>query len=142
MKIKGIKGEFLSTEEILLLHDKIIQESKVKDDYGYIDNTGALFEGAVNSIFAGFGGYEAYPTIEEKACRLCFNIISCHCFKNANKRTGLMAMILTYKMNGMTLKLSQNELFEIINTIGEHADDEIYQSFCEKIISNSMSHHK
>lgn len=64
MKIDGINGDFLSTKEIELLHNKIIENSEVKDDIGYIDNTGALFEGAVNSIFAGFGGYEAYPSVE------------------------------------------------------------------------------
>ena len=135
MKIEGYEGEYLSEEDILLLHDKIIAASEVQDDEGFIDVDGSLFRGAVNSIFAGFGGWEAYPSIEEKACRLCFNIISSHCFRNANKRTGLMSMILTYQMNNMNVNLTEDELFEAITTIGEHANEEIWENFINQIIS-------
>ena len=135
MKIEGYEGEYLSEEDILLLHDKIIAASEVQDDEGFIDVDGALFRGAVNSIFAGFGGWEAYPSIEEKACRLCFNIISSHCFRNANKRTGLMSMILTYQVNNMNVNLTEDELFEAITTIGEHANEEIWENFKNQIIS-------
>ena len=55
----------------------------------FVDKTGDLFDGAINAMFRGFGGYDLYPSIIEKACILCFNIISFHCFSNANKRTGI-----------------------------------------------------
>ena len=139
MKIPGIEGDYLTTEEILLIHEKIILESEAKDDRGYIDNTGDLFEGAVNSIFAGFGGYEAYPSVEEKICRLCFNIISSHCFKNANKRTGVMSLITSFEMNGIELLTSLNELYEAVTKIGEHASEEIYEEFKNKIIQNTRT---
>lgn len=120
MKVENVEGEFLSIEDIIKTHDKIIEESEFNDKTGFIDGTGKLLEGAVFSVFAGFGGIQAYPTIEEKAARLCFNIISSHCFNNANKRTGLMVMLETLEMNGRNACFNQEELYEQITGIGEH----------------------
>lgn len=123
MKIDGIDGEYLSIEDIIKTHDKIIEQSTVDDKNGFIDGTGKLLESAVFSVFAGFGGFELYPTIEEKAARLCFNIISSHCFNNANKRTALMVMLETLEMNGKNAEFDQEELYSQIVDIGKHEGD-------------------
>lgn len=136
MKIEGYIGDFLSEEDILLIHDRLAAASEDNEELGFIDNTGALFQGAVNSIFASFFGQDAYPTIEEKACRLGYNIVTTHCFKNVNKRTGLMAMIMTYQMNGMEIDLSEEELFEAITTIASSGDEQRWEYFKSKIIGN------
>ena len=136
MKIEGYVGDFLSEEDILLIHDRLAAASEDNEELGFIDNTGALFQGAVNSIFASFFGQDAYPTIEEKACRLGYNIVTTHCFKNVNKRTGLMAMIMTYQMNGMEIDLSEEELFEAITTIASNGDEQSWEYFKSKIIGN------
>ena len=52
MKIEGYIGDFLSEEDILLIHDRLAAASEDNEELGFIDNTGALFQGAVNSIFA------------------------------------------------------------------------------------------
>lgn len=136
MKIEGYVGDFLSEEDILLIHDKLAAASEDNEELGFIDNTGALFQGAVNSIFSSFFGQDAYPTIEEKACRLGYNIVTTHCFKNVNKRTGLMAMIMTYQINGMEINLSEEELFEAITTIASNGDEQRWEYFKSKIIGN------
>lgn len=136
MKMDGYDGEFLSEEDILLIHDKLAAASEDNETLGFIDNTGALFQGAVNSIFASFFGQDIYPTIEEKACRLGYNIVTTHCFKNVNKRTGLMAMIMTYQINGMEISLSDEELFEAITTIAGNNDEQTWDYFKLKIIGN------
>ncbi len=118
MKIQNIDGEFLSEEDIIELHDRLIDESEFNDEKGFIDNTGALFDSAYNSMFAGFGPYEKYPEIEDKAARLCYAIISSHCFKNANKRTGMMSMLLTLRLNNRNSVFEEEELFEMITGIG------------------------
>ena len=84
MKIDGYEGEFLSFEDLTHLNEAIIEASELNDPVGYIDQTGALLDNACNGILAGFMGVEAYPTIIEKAVRLCYNIISSHVFLNAN----------------------------------------------------------
>ncbi len=134
MKMEGYAGEFLSEEDIIHIHDKLAAASEDNEDLGFIDETGDLFKGAVNSIYASFFGEDAYPTIEEKACRLCYNIICSHCFKNVNKRTGLMSMIMTYQINGMSVNLSQEVLFNLITGIASGELD--YESFKASIIEN------
>ena len=136
MKIEGYIGDFLSEEDIIHIHDELAAASEDNEDLGFIDNTGALFQGAVNSIFASFFGQDAYPSIEEKACRLCYNIIASHCFKNVNKRTGLMAMIMTYQMNGMEIKLNEEELYEALTEIASNGDEQNWENFRDRIISN------
>lgn len=136
MKIDGYDGEFLSEEDIILIHDRIAEASEDDEDLGFIDNTGDLFQGAVNSIFASFFGQDNYPTIEEKACRLGYNIVTTHCFKNVNKRTGLMAMIMTLQMNGMDIDLSEEELYDAITTIACDGGEERWEYFKSTIIKN------
>ncbi len=142
MRIDGYTGEYLSEEEILHIHYKLAEASEDTEDIGFIDNTGSLFKGAVNSIFASFFGEDAYPTIEEKACRLCFNIVSSHCFKNVNKRTGLMAMIMTYQTNGIEVTLNEDELFEALTSITNSESDENWETFKSKIVNNLSKKNK
>lgn len=40
-----------------------------------------------------------HPTVEEKAARLCFGLISNHAFVDGNKRIGVWAMPVTLEMN-------------------------------------------
>ena len=118
MKMEGIEGEFLTPQDIIEIHDAIIDDSELNDEKGFIDVDGSLFEGAVYSIFAGFAGYDVYPSIEEKAARLCYNLITGHTFLNANKRTAMMSMLMTLEINGKNNKYDQNALFDVINGIG------------------------
>ena len=50
MKKEGYDGVFLSPEDIIVLHDMIIDESEFNDDKGFIDGTGALFENAYYAV--------------------------------------------------------------------------------------------
>ena len=67
MSSKDIDDNYVNNN---IKQDELARASEDNEDLGFIDNTGALFQGAVNSIFASFFGQDAYPTIEEKACRL------------------------------------------------------------------------
>ena len=138
MKREGYEGEFLSEEEIIRIHDRLAEESDDNEDFGFIDVTGDLFRGSVNSIFGSFFGQDVYPSVSEKACRLAFNIITAHCFKNVNKRTGLMAMILTFEMNGLKINLTEDELFEAITEIAKKGNEESWEVFKERIIGSAV----
>lgn len=136
MQVVGYEGEYLSKEDILLLHEKIIKNSESKDSEGFIDQTGALFDSAVNGIFSSFFGVDAYPTIEEKAARLCYNIITSHVFCNANKRTGMLSMIQLLDLNEMPLKYTNDEMFEVITRVGsgECTYEELHKFVSDRII--------
>lgn len=138
MKKEGYDGVFLSPEDIIVLHDMIIDESEFNDDKGFIDGTGALFENAYYAIFAAFGDVEFYPTIVEKACRLCYNIISSHVFANANKRTGLMVLLQMLDLNNIEFKYTQDEMYEMVVGIASRTCD--YEHLLEFVKSRLVNY--
>ena len=88
-----------------------------------------MLESAVASSEAGFGGYEKYPTIEEKAARLCFSLISNHAFIDGNKRIGIFVMLVTLELNDIKLNFTQSELIDLGLGVASHKYDydDIYE---------------
>jgi len=52
----------------------------------------SLAEAALAAPFAGFGTYEAFPAVQEKAAIYCSRIVAYHPLPNGNKRTGYDVM--------------------------------------------------
>ena len=100
----------LTTDDIIRLHKGIIAETG--GDSG-IREVG-MIDSAVNSIYGGFGGHELYPTLEEKAARLCYGLTTNHGFVDGNKRVGTVAMLVTLKINGINMAYSGKELTTLI----------------------------
>lgn len=96
-------------ERALLIHQLIIKESGGNDFY--VDEK--RLESAIFSVFATFEDKDLYPTKEEKAARLCFNIITDHTFTEGNKRIGLHMMLLFLKSEGINVVYDENELVEL-----------------------------
>lgn len=44
------------------------------------------FRASIGDIYAGFGGQDAYPTVEEKAANLLYFMVKNHSFLDGNKR--------------------------------------------------------
>ena len=99
----------LTVEEILMLHDKLIRATGGLP--GLRDR--GLLESAVFSMNAGFEDVEQYPTVEEKAARLGYALISNHAFADGNKRVGVLAMLMTLRLNGVGLRYTQQELIDL-----------------------------
>lgn len=100
----------LSKEQILMLHTQLIQQTGGSDgvrDYNLLDS-------ALENPFQSFGGEELYPTIQAKAARLGYGLIKNHCMIDGNKRIGTHAMLVFLALNGIELKYTQKELYEII----------------------------
>ena len=72
----------LSKEQILFMHKQLIDETGGLD--GVRDE--ALLDSAINAPFQKFGGDDLFPTVQQKAARLCFGIIKNHAFIDGNKR--------------------------------------------------------
>lgn len=133
MKIDGYDGEFLSFDDLTHLNQIIIENSELNDPVGYIDQTGALLDNACNGILASFAGMDAYPSILEKAVRLCYNIITTHVFLNANKRTGTISMLMMLDFNDIKLDYSQEEMSEVVSAVAEHTMS--YEDFLDYVKS-------
>lgn len=84
-------------EKILLLHQVMAQATG--GSIGVRDE--GLLESALEAAFSGFGGVEFYPTKEEKAARLGYNLISNHAFADGNKRIGMYVMLTFLEVNGI-----------------------------------------
>ena len=95
-----------TVEEVLLLHEKLL--AATGGSPGLRDR--GLLESAVWSVDAAFGEVEQYPSVEEKAARLAFALVTNHAFVDGNKRVGMLAMLVTLELNGITLRYAQEEL--------------------------------
>lgn len=99
----------LTVEEVLMLHDKLLAATGGLP--GLRDR--GLLESAVLGINASFEDVERYPTVEEKAARLCYALANNHAFVDGNKRIGILAMLMTLRLNGVVLQYTQRELIDL-----------------------------
>ena len=100
----------LSKRQVLLLHEQLVAETGgsagVRDE--------GLLESALSAPFQGFGGVDAYPSIQQKAARLGYGLVKNHPFVDGNKRIGAHAMLVFLALNGIELEYTQRELTDII----------------------------
>ena len=100
----------LSKSQVLLIHDQLITETG--GSYGLRDE--GMLDSALNPPFQTFGGEDMYPSLQQKATRLCFGLVKNHPFIDGNKRIGAHAMLVFLALNGIELQYSQTELSDII----------------------------
>ena len=73
-----------------------------------------LLDSALNAPFQTFGEEDVYPSLQQKAARLCFGLVKNHPFVDGNKRIGAHAMLVFLALNGVELQHSQTELSDVI----------------------------
>ena len=100
----------LSKSQILLLHEQLVEatggSSGLRDE--------GMLDSALNAPFQTFGGEDVYPSIQQKAARLCFSLVKNHPFVDGNKRIGAHAMLVFLALNGIKLEYTQPELSDVI----------------------------
>ena len=105
--------KILTKKQILLLHNELISEfggiAGIRDE--------GLLDSAINAPFQSFDGEDFYPTLLEKASRLCYGIISNHPFLDGNKRTGTHVMLVFLNINGVYLNYDDIDLINIILSV-------------------------
>ena len=83
-----------------------------------IHNMG-LLESAISTPFQTFGGQDLYPSIIDKAARLCYGLAKNHPFRDGNKRSAVHSMLVFLYINGIELKYTQLELEEMIIAVAD-----------------------
>lgn len=122
----------LSKQQILLSHSQLISETGGSDGLRDV----GLLESAINSPFQQFGNEDLYPTIQQKATRLCFGLVNNHQFIDGNKRIGAHVMLVFLALNGIELEYTQ---YELSSTILKLASNEIsYQQLTRWIINHQI----
>lgn len=79
----------LNMQQVLLLHEELIQETG--GIYGFRDEN--LLETALTAPFQTFNDQPLYPSLQQKAVRLCYGIVMNHPFLDGNKRIGAHVML-------------------------------------------------
>ena len=100
----------LTARQVRLLHRELVRETGGED--GLRDE--GLLDSALNAPFATFDGMDVYPSLQQKAARLCFGLVRNHAFVDGNKRIGAHVMLVFLALNGIELNYTQEELIRII----------------------------
>ena len=103
----------LTKNQILLLHKQLINH--YGGTHGIRDE--ALLNSAISAPGQTFDGKDLYPTVQDKAVRLCYGLIQNHPFYDGNKRIGALALLITLDLNHITLTATNTELTDIILSV-------------------------
>lgn len=120
----------LTPAQVRKLHEELITETGGLD--GVRDE--GLLDSALSLPFQTFDGQALYPSVQQKAARLCFSLINNHPFIDGNKRIGVHTMLVFLALNGVALAYTQAELISFGLSI---ADGSLT---CEQILYWIMEH--
>jgi len=98
--------DYLSIEEILFLHFKVIEDFGGSHGVRDENRLGSLVEAPSQEVF----GVEQYPSVYEKAAVYMRNIIGDHPFSDGNKRTGTVTAGVFLGRNKIGLTSTPKEL--------------------------------
>lgn len=95
-----------------------------------------LLQSAINAPFQSFAGQDLYPTVFDKASRLCYGLTKNHPFNDGNKRTAIHSMLVYLYINNILLDYESIELENIIIDIASS------KMSCEELTQWIQSHVK
>jgi death-on-curing protein len=72
-----------------------------------------LLESALYSVEQTFMGEPLYKTEVERGARLCFCLIKNHAFVDANKRIGVLSMLVYFKLVGVPVAFTNDDIVRI-----------------------------
>ncbi len=122
--------KYITMEEILFMHHRILVELQPINDDFKILNTGNLDAALSRPKQSAFGD-DAYKDAYSKAAALTESLISNHPFQDGNKRVGIAAGIVFMMNNGYQLNAAVNDIYGVAINIadGSCKFDEIKEWF-------------
>lgn len=111
--------KILSERQIIMLHDQLIRETG--GSQGLRDE--GLLQSALAAPFQSFSGTDAFPSLQQKAARLAYGLVSNHPFIDGNKRIGAHTMLVFLELNGIVLEYSQSELSDLFLSVAASEQD-------------------
>ena len=120
----------LSKRQVLLLHEQLLSQTGglpgLREE--------GLLDSALSAPFQSFEEVEAYPSLPQKAARLCYGLVKNHPFVDGNKRIGAHAMSVFLAVNGSELVYTQEELSGIILAVA--AGEKTYEDLLRWLIDH------
>src|SRR5512136_1802655 len=110
---------FLTLEDVLALHDELIQR------YGGTPGLrdAGLLEAALAMPQAGFGGQHFHEFPHEMGAAYLFHLVRNHAFIDGNKRIALACAILFFKLNRVPYAITEIEAVEITMAVASGQAD-------------------
>ena len=102
---------YLTASEVVLVSQQEVGPDLLAD-FG-------LLEAAVLRPQQSVFGADAYPDIHTKAAAMMHSLIRNHAFIDGNKRTGVLATILFYNLNGFQVDAAQEDVIALALDIAE-----------------------
>lgn len=109
---------FLGLEDLLYVGERALGTAAVVRDHG-------LLESALGRPQAKVFGKDAYPAIHEKAAALLHSLARSHALVDGNKRLALAATIAFYGMNGMRLRLTNDDAYRLVMSVATGELDDV-----------------
>ncbi len=120
----------ISKEQVIFLHSQLISETGGTD--GLRDE--GMLESALSAPFQVFDDTEVYPSLQQKAARLCYGLVKNHAFVDGNKRIGAHVMLVFLSLNKIELEYTQKELADVILKVA--SGDISFEKLLEWIIGH------
>lgn len=120
----------ISKAQVLMLHEQLIAATGGAQGVRDAD----MLESALAAPFQTFAEVELYPSLLQKAARLCFGLVKNHPFVDGNKRIGTHVMLVFLAINGVHLTYTQRELADVILQLA--AGEIEYEQLLDWIISH------
>ena len=121
--------EFLTLEDVLALHDELIQ--RYGGSPGLRD--AGLLEAALAMPQAGFGSQYFHNFPHEMAAAYLFHFVRNHAFIDGNKRVALGCAILFFKINRVPYSITEEEAVELtVETASGNMDKGAVTAFFRK----------
>jgi death on curing protein len=90
---------YITVSELIFINGKILNDPMIMTGKQKIRDIDLLLAAEQRPQSSAFG-QDAYKTIEEKAAALLHSVARNHPFKDGNKRTALVAMLMMLQVNG------------------------------------------
>ena len=88
----------------------------------------------MSAPFHGFGDYEFFQTVIDKAVRLSYGLIVNHPFHDGNKRIGALALLTILDLNNVEREAANQELEQVILDVASGSVD--YKAFHAWVLSH------
>lgn len=103
---------------------RVVHEKVIKETGGVLGiRSVGLLESACARPFAGFGDFEAYPELVDKAAVLGAGIIQNHSFVDGNKRVGIVVTLALLRSHGIEVECTQEELVQMVLDLATGSSD-------------------
>ena len=103
---------YLDVEALVQLADLAVGGQAQVRDLGLLSSAAARPQ-------SGFGDFEAYPTLVEKAAALLHSLVGNHALVDGNKRLGWTAAVVLSDVNGTWIEAPDDDAYDLVIAVAE-----------------------